>query len=183
MSLGIALLSSGIHNYKVSGLVYTNAYRGPMRKLEKLSVQCFYFLSSFAKDEMRTKIKFGKLICSHPWQRSYFFFAHVGNIYLNVDCIISSHATTARDHILLFTGINSHFKTDLDIKHLHKLTYQLMCCYIVTETRKLHYVSILCVTINRNGQKVLLLNQLQLYCFIAIVLLAVFKDTTMRMND
>ncbi|HBD3386486.1 TPA: ligase, partial [Escherichia coli] len=42
-------------HYKVSGSVYTNAYRGPMETGKIALCSAFIFLVLFAKNEMRTK--------------------------------------------------------------------------------------------------------------------------------
>lgn len=86
-------------HYKVSGSVYTNAYRGPMETGKIALCSAFIFLVLFAKDEMRTKIKFGKLILFASLATQLLFFAHAmwQHFYLNVDrvALSASHATTA----------------------------------------------------------------------------------------
>ncbi|NYY76408.1 hypothetical protein DMI62_00205 [Escherichia coli] len=69
-------------HYKVSGSVYTNAYRGPMETGKIALCSAFIFLVLFAKDEMRTKIKFGKLIlfASLATQVTFFLRMPCGNI-------------------------------------------------------------------------------------------------------
>ena len=94
-------------HYKVSGSVYTNAYRGPMETGKIALCSAFIFLVLFAKNEMRTKIKFGKLI----------LFASLATQLFKRRpcCIISFPRYNSRLHhpFSFFTGINSHFKIRL----------------------------------------------------------------------
>ncbi|EIK0746360.1 TPA: O-antigen ligase domain-containing protein, partial [Escherichia coli] len=68
----------------------------------------FIFLVLFAKNEMRTKIKFGKLILFASLATQLLFFAHAmwQHFYLNVDrvALSASHATTA-GYIILFPSL------------------------------------------------------------------------------
>ncbi|HFR1576973.1 TPA: hypothetical protein ACHU6N_004674, partial [Shigella sonnei] len=78
---------------------YTNAYRGPMETGKIALCSAFIFLVLFAKNELRTKIKFGKLILFASLATQLLFFAHAmwQHFYLNVDrvALSASHATTA----------------------------------------------------------------------------------------
>jgi len=106
-------------HYKVSGSVYTNAYRGPMETGKIALCSAFIFLVLFAKDEMRTQIKFGKLIlfASLATQLLFFFACHVATFLFKRRpcCIISFPRYNSRLHhpFPFFTGINSHFKIRL----------------------------------------------------------------------
>lgn len=105
-------------HYKVSGSVYTNAYRGPMETGKIALCSAFIFLVLFAKDEMRTKIKFGKLILFASLATQLLFCAcHVATFLFKRRpcCIISFPRYNSRLHhpFPFFTGINSHFKIRL----------------------------------------------------------------------
>ncbi|EFN4101595.1 O-antigen ligase family protein [Escherichia coli] len=183
-------------HYKVSGSVYTNAYRGPMETGKIALCSAFIFLVLFAKNEMRTKIKFGKLILFASLATQLLFFAHAmwQHFYLNVDrvALSASHATTA-GYIILFPSLLASIlilKSDLRHKTtLYTINFMLsLCAVIVTETRAAilvfpFFALILIVMDSYINKRI----NYKLYCFITIALLAgvfSFKDTLlMRVND
>ncbi len=184
-------------HYKVSGSVYTNAYRGPMETGKIALCSAFIFLVLFAKDEMRTKIKFGKLNSVRILGNAvYFFFAHAmwQHFYLNVDrvALSASHATTAGYIILFPSLLASILILKSDFRHkttLYTINFMLsLCAVIVTETRAailvFPFFALLLIVMDSYINKRI---NYKLYCFIAIALLAgvfSFKDTLLtRMND
>ncbi|HCB3485735.1 TPA: ligase, partial [Escherichia coli] len=130
-------------HYKISGSVYTNAYRGPMETGKIALCSAFIFLVLFAKNEMRTKIKFGKLILFASLATQLLFFAHAmwQHFYLNVDrvALSASHATTAGYIILFPSLLASILILKSDFRHkttLYTINFMLsLCAVIVTETR------------------------------------------------
>ncbi|EPF7477669.1 O-antigen ligase family protein, partial [Escherichia coli] len=130
-------------HYKVSGSIYTNAYRGPMETGKIALCSAFIFLVLFAKNEIRTKIKFEKLILFASLATQLLFFAHAmwQHFYLNVDrvALSASHATTAGYIILFPSLLASILILKSDFRHkttLYTINFMLsLCAVIVTETR------------------------------------------------
>ncbi|MBY7190224.1 O-antigen ligase family protein [Escherichia ruysiae] len=183
-------------HYKVSGTVYTNAYRGPMETGKIALCSAFIFLVLFAKDQVMIKFNFQKLILFSSLATQVFFFAHAmwQHFYLNVDrvALSASHATTA-GYLILFPALLAAIlilKSDLR----HKTTFYTinftlsLCAVIVTETRAAILVfptfSVLLILMDSFLNKRI---NYKLYCFIGVALLAgvfIFKDTLlMRLND
>ncbi|HFO6952468.1 TPA: O-antigen ligase family protein, partial [Escherichia coli] len=183
-------------HYKVSGSIYTNAYRGPMETGKIALCSAFIFLVLFAKNEIRTKIKFEKLILFASLATQLLFFAHAmwQHFYLNVDrvALSASHATTAGYIILFPSLLASILILKSDFRHkttLYTINFMLsLCAVIVTETRAailvFPFFALLLIVMDSYINKRI---NYKLYCFIAIALLAgvfSFKDTLlMRMND
>lgn len=63
--------------YKVLGFVYINVYCGPMETGKIVLCSVFIFLVFFVKNELRIKIKFGKLILFVFLVMQLFFFVYV----------------------------------------------------------------------------------------------------------
>ncbi len=104
-------------HYKVSGSVYTNAYRGPMETGKIALCSAFIFLVLFAKDENPNKIWETNSVRIPGNAVTFFFACHVATFLFKRRpcCIISFPRYNSRLHhpFPFFTGINSHFKIRL----------------------------------------------------------------------